>query len=166
MAKDSLAQGAKSASFMMPTADKNSPIELRNVAPEEPLQSHVDNSAMFARKKPSIIYRGKPIGEMVLVKRIERESNSAIILPDSAKGKSDMGIVVSAGDGAIDQLTGMRTPLNVREGEMILFDKFAAVGMEITLMDEHGDEAEHLILREHDILLILEARQRVEQLTQ
>jgi|SRR6185437_6673213 len=156
MSGDALARGAKRASFMMPVAKKDEPVELRNVAPEGPeLVSHVDNSKLFARKTPSVRYKGKPLGDRVLVKRITKESNSSIIIPDAARAKSDMGVVVGVGDGLVDITTGKRTPLNVSEGEIVLFDRFAAVGQEVTLADENGEESEHLILQAHDILLTL-----------
>jgi chaperonin GroES len=169
---DALASGAKKQTFCMAGESKDAPIELKNVAPEEPndIVSHVDNSASFAKKaeqrKPTIWYEGSPLSDMVLVKRVERDSNSLIVLPDSAKGKSDTGVVVSVGPGVIDRYTGERTQLCIQPGELILFDKFAAVGMEISLIDADGDEAEHLILREHDILLRLQAVQRVESSVQ
>jgi len=153
---DALASGAKAASFMMPPAHKNEPVELRNVAPEEKLVSRVDNSSLFKRPAPSVRYKGKPLGDRVLVRRVTKENNSLIVIPDAAKAKSDMGIVVGVGDGLIDITTGKRTPVNVKEGEIVLFDRFAAVGQEVTLADQSGEEAEHLILQAHDILLTLE----------
>lgn len=173
---DSLASGAKSATFAatdnpnrlsaeeyaervggcvgLPSAE-----DLDTVAAEQEtaeLTSHVDNSQLFAQKKPAVIYKGKPLGDMVLVRRVERESASLIVIPDSARGKSDMGVVANAGPGITDIHTGKRTELTVKSGDLVMFDKFAAVGMEISLMDENGAEIEYLILREHDILLTLE----------
>lgn len=155
---DQLASGAKKASFSMGGDDKDAPVELKNVAPEDgpQLVSHVDNSRLFERPKPAVIYRGKPMGDRVLVKRLNRESASLIVIPDSAKAKSDMGIVVGVGDGLVDITTGRRTALNLREGEIVLFDRFAAVGQEVLLHDQKGQEAEHLILQACDILLTLE----------
>lgn len=145
---DALASGQKKATFAMGGDSKDAPITLRNVAPEtDEIVSHVDNSAaLFSRKKPSVFYKGKPLGDMVLVERIKHESNSLVIIPDSAKGKSDVGRVTGVGHKAP----------SVHEGDLVLFDKFAAVGMEVSLLDASGEEREHLVLREHDILLILE----------
>jgi co-chaperonin GroES (HSP10) len=155
MSGDALARGAKRASFMMPATAKNEPVELRNVAPEEPLVSHVDNSTLlFKKPSPAARYKGKPMGDRVLVKRVARESNSMLIIPDAAQAKSDMGMVVSVGDGLVDITTGKRTPVDVEVGELVLFDRFAAIGQEITLADENG-ESEHLILQAHDVLLRL-----------
>lgn len=153
---DALASGAKKATFAMGGDERDAPVELKNVAPEsEQLHSHVDNSKLFVPQKPAITYRGRPLGDRVLVKRLTRESASLIVIPDSAKAKSDMGIVVGVGDGLVDITTGRRTPLNVEPGELVLFDRFAAVGQEVALMDEKGEEAEHLILQACDILLVL-----------
>jgi chaperonin GroES len=155
---DILASGGKRANFMMGGDSKDAPIDLKNVAPEETekLADLVDNSAIFSPKAPAVIYRGKPMGDRVLVKRITRESNSQIVIPDAAKAKSDMGIVVGVGSGLVDITSGVRTPLDVRVGELVLFDRFAAVGGEVSLLDEKGEESEHLILQACDILLSLE----------
>jgi len=153
---DALASGAKSASFMMPTARKDEPVDLRNVAKDGPeLVSHVDNSHLFKKSVPAVRYEGYPLGDRVLVKRVSKESGSLIIIPDAAKAKSDMGVVVGVGDGLVDITTGKRTPVNVEKGQLVLFDRFAAVGQEVSLIDENGEECEHLILQAHDILLRL-----------
>lgn len=154
---DALASGQKSATFQMGGDDRDAPVVLHNVADENELPDVIDNSALFIPKQPTVVYKGKPLGDMVLVKRIERESYSSIVIPDSAKGKSDTGIVTGVGPGIISPLTGHRTSLSVQEGDLVLYDKFAAVGQEIKLMDESGEESEQLILREHDILLTLTA---------
>lgn len=114
----------------------------------EPVPSVVDNSALFAPKRPSIIYRGVPLNDRILLRRIEHEASTPIIIPDSAKGKSDMGTVVS---------TSPVSKLQLAKGTKVLFDKFAAVGQEISLFSEDdGRECEHLLVQECDVLLILE----------
>lgn len=149
---DSLASGAKSATFQMGGDDRDAPIDLRNVAPEEPegIASHVDNSkVLFIPQKPQTYYRAKnPLSDRILVKRVEhRESNSPIIIPDSALGKSDLGVVV-----AVSQFS----KTGLEPGSLVLFDKFAAVGMEIKLGDQFGNVSEHLIVQDCDILLEME----------
>ena len=143
---DVLASGGKSATFY----PANSPITARNISEahteeHDPLPSIVDNLAEFT-KRPKVCYRGKARANMVLVSRVEKESNSRIIIPDTSRAKSDIGIVKSAGP-AIDDLN---------EGDLVLYDRFAAVGQEVSLIDESGDEREYLMLAAHDILLILE----------
>ena len=114
----------------------------------EALPSVVDNLATFAPKKPTICYRGTPLNDRILIKRVERQSGSMIVIPDSAKGKSDTGIVVS---------TSSASQLGLQPNDLILFDKYAAVGQEIELVDEQGVASEHLLVQECDVLLVLEA---------
>ena len=91
----------------------------------------------------------KPLGDRVLVKRLEQEevTKGGIIIPDSAKEKPQQGKVVAAGPGKADK-DGKRTPLQVSAGDRILFSKYA--GSEIKI-----DGVEHIIMREDDILGIL-----------
>lgn len=156
-AGDRLASGAKSAVFSGGSPRKDDPIQFnKTVCQDAPqLVSHVDNSHLFKSSAPSARYRGKPLGDRVLVKRVTKESNSMIVLPESAKAKSDMGVVMGVGDGLVDITTGRRTPVNVEIGDLVLFDRFAAVGQEVMLADGNV-ESEHLILQAADILLTLE----------
>ena len=92
----------------------------------------------------------RPLGDRVLVKRVEEEEKTkgGIIIPDTAKEKPQEGEVVSVGPGARDD-AGKIHPLDVKAGDRILFGKYS--GTEIKLNGE-----EHLILREEDILGIIE----------
>ena len=92
----------------------------------------------------------KPLYDRVLVKRVEEESRSAggIIIPDSAKEKPLRGKVLAAGQGKL-QDDGKIRPLAVKEGDIVLFGKYA--GTEIKIGGE-----EQTILREDDILGIIE----------
>ena len=92
----------------------------------------------------------KPLYDRVLVKRVEEESRSAggIIIPDSAKEKPLRGKVLAAGQGKL-QDDGKIRPLAVKEGDIVLFGKYA--GTEIKIGGE-----EQTILREDDILGIVE----------
>lgn len=91
-----------------------------------------------------------PLHDRVLVRRIEEEELSAggIIIPDTAKEKPLRGEVISAGKGKILE-DGSRRALEVKAGDRVLFGKYA--GTEIKV-----DGTEHLILREDDILGIIE----------
>ena len=92
----------------------------------------------------------KPLHDRVLVVRIEEEEKTkgGIIIPDSAKEKPQEGKVVAVGDGKyLDN--GQKIPLSVKVGDKVLFGKYA--GTEIKIEGE-----EHLILREDDILAIVE----------
>jgi chaperonin GroES len=86
----------------------------------------------------------------VLVKRIaeEEKTKGGIIIPDTAKEKPQQGTVIAVGKGKRDE-DGKVTPLDVKAGDRVLFSKYA--GTEIKIEGE-----EHLILREEDILGIVE----------
>lgn len=82
-------------------------------------------------------------GDNVLVIRVEREHSSQLIIPESAKAKSDVGRVAEVGPQA----------MRCKKGELILFDRFAAHGKEIELVDEQGIPRQHLLLNDVDVLL-------------
>ncbi|VBB41827.1 Cpn10 chaperonin GroES, small subunit of GroESL [uncultured Desulfatiglans sp.] len=91
----------------------------------------------------------KPLNDRVIVKRVEQEQKTSggIIIPDTAKEKPQEGLVVAVGPGKRDD-EGKRTALEVKEGDRILFGKYA--GTEIKI-----DGEEHIFMREDDILGIL-----------
>jgi len=91
----------------------------------------------------------KPLNDRVIVKRVEEEKKTAggIIIPDSAKEKPQEGRVIAAGPGKLDE-TGKRIPLDVKEGDRILFSKWA--GTEIKI-----DGEEHIFMKEDDIFGVL-----------
>jgi chaperonin GroES len=92
----------------------------------------------------------RPLGDRLLVKRIEEEDKSkgGIIIPDSAKEKPQEGKVVAVGKGKMLD-DGKMVPLEVKAGDKILFGKYA--GTEVKIEGE-----EHLIMREDDVLGIVE----------
>jgi chaperonin GroES len=92
----------------------------------------------------------KPLQDRVIVKRIEEEETSkgGIIIPDSAKEKPQEGRVVAVGKGKVDE-HGKTTPMDVKVNDRVLFGKYS--GTEINIDDE-----EHLIMREEDILGVVE----------
>ena len=92
----------------------------------------------------------RPLGDRILVTRVEEESTTAggIIIPDTAKEKPQEGKVVAVGNGRVTD-DGKTQPLDVKKGDKVLFSKYA--GTEINL-----DGAEHLIIREDDVLGIIE----------
>jgi chaperonin GroES len=92
----------------------------------------------------------RPLGDRILVKRIQEEEKTkgGIIIPDTAKEKPQEGRVVAVGKGKVTEDGKLLAP-DVKAGDRILFGKYA--GSEIKLEGE-----EHLILREDDILGILE----------
>jgi chaperonin GroES len=89
----------------------------------------------------------KPLGDRLIVKPIEEEETTAsgIVLPDTAKEKPQKGKVVAVGDGRWDEDGEKRVPLDVAEGDEVLYSKYG--GTEVTVEDE-----ELLVLRESDVL--------------
>jgi chaperonin GroES len=92
----------------------------------------------------------KPLSDRVLVLRIEEEEKTSggIIIPDTAKEKPQEGKVVAVGPGKLDE-NGKRMSLDVKKDDRVLFGKYA--GTEIKI-----DGVEHIIMREDDILGIME----------
>jgi len=91
----------------------------------------------------------KPLGERVLVEPIAQEVTTAsgIVLPDSAKEKPQEGKVIAVGSGTLKD--GVRVALEVKEGDRVLFSKYA--GTEIKY-----EGKEYLIMKESDIHAIFE----------
>ena len=94
--------------------------------------------------------RIRPLQDRVIVKRVQEEEKTkgGIIIPDTAKEKPLEGRVVAVGNGKVLD-NGTVRPLNVKPGDRVLFVKYA--GNEVKI---DGDE--HLILREDDILAVIE----------
>ena len=92
----------------------------------------------------------RPLQDRILVKRVEEESKTkgGIIIPDSAKEKPAEGIVVAVGDGKRAE-DGKRMTPDIKSGDRVLFAKYA--GTEVKIDDE-----EHLVMREDDVLGIIE----------
>jgi chaperonin GroES len=92
----------------------------------------------------------RPLYDRILVKRVEEETKTAggLFIPDTAKEKPQKGLVVAVGNGKL-QDDGTLRKLDVKEGDKVLFSKYT--GNEIKM-----DGVEHLIMREDDILAILE----------
>lgn len=92
----------------------------------------------------------RPLQDRVLVRRVAEEDKTkgGIIIPDSAKEKPAEGEIIAVGSGRFDE-KGTQRPLSVKKGDRILFSKYS--GNEIKI-----DGVDHLILREDDILGVLE----------
>ena len=92
----------------------------------------------------------RPLQDRVIVRRLEEEEETqgGIIIPDTAKEKPMEGKVVAVGKGKVLE-GGKVVPLDVKPGDRVLFSKYA--GTEVKL-----DGEEHLIMREEDILGIVE----------
>jgi chaperonin GroES len=94
----------------------------------------------------------RPLQDRVIVKRLEEEEKTkgGIIIPDTAKEKPQEGKVIAVGKGKVTE-DGKVIPLDVKVGDKILFGKYS--GTEIKIEGE-----EHLIMREEDILGIIEGK--------
>ncbi len=92
----------------------------------------------------------KPLHDRVIVKRVEEEEKTkgGIIIPDTAKEKPVEGEIMAVGDGKVAD-DGKKIALEVKAGDKVLFGKYA--GTEIMINGE-----EHLIMREDDIIAIVE----------
>ena len=92
----------------------------------------------------------RPLQDRVIVKRVieEEKSKGGIIIPDTAKEKPQEGKIVAVGKGKVND-EGKLIPVEVKVGDKILFAKYS--GNEIKI-----DGEEHLIMREEDILGVLE----------
>ena len=94
----------------------------------------------------------RPLGDRVLVKRVEEESKTkgGIIIPDTAKEKPQEGKVISVGPGARDD-SGKIQPLDVKAGDTILFGKYSGQTVKV-------DGKEVLVMREDDVMAVVEKK--------
>jgi len=92
----------------------------------------------------------RPLGEKVLVKRVEAEGKTAggIVLPDTAKEKPKEGKVIAIGDGRILK-SGARAKVQVKKGDRVLFSSYG--GTEVRI-----DGEDYLLMSEDDILAVIE----------
>jgi chaperonin GroES len=92
----------------------------------------------------------RPLHDRVIVKRIEEEETTkgGIIIPDTAKEKPSEGKVIAVGNGKLLD-NGKLQPLEVKAGDKVLFGKYAGTDIKV-------DGEEHLIMREDDIIAIIE----------
>jgi chaperonin GroES len=91
----------------------------------------------------------KPLQDRILVQRVEEETTTkgGIIIPDTAKEKPAEGKVVAVGNGKLSD-DGKRMPLEIKNGDRILFGKYSGTEVKI-------DGEEYLIMREDDVLGVL-----------
>ena len=94
----------------------------------------------------------RPLNDRILVKRLEEEemTKGGIIIPDSAKEKPAEGEVIAVGKGKVND-KGDRIKMDVKVGDRVLFSKYGGTDVKI-------DGVDHLIMREDDILAIVEKK--------
>jgi chaperonin GroES len=92
----------------------------------------------------------RPLHDRILAERLEEKEvrKGGIIIPDTAKEKPQEGKVIAVGNGKVSD-DGKKIPLDVKAGDKILFGKYS--GSDVKL-----DDREYLIMREDDVLAILE----------
>jgi chaperonin GroES len=92
----------------------------------------------------------RPLQDRVLIRRVaeEEKTKGGIIIPDTAKEKPAEGEVIAVGNGKVDDKGKLR-PLTVKKGDRVLFSKYSGNDIKI-------DGVDHLILREDDLLGVLE----------
>jgi chaperonin GroES len=92
----------------------------------------------------------RPLHDRLIVKRLEEEEKTkgGIIIPDTAKEKPIEGKVVAVGEGRIRK-DGKKIPMEIKKGDRILFAKYGGTEVKI-------DGEEHLMMREEDVLAIIE----------
>jgi len=92
----------------------------------------------------------RPLHDRLIVKRLEEEEKTrgGIIIPDTAKEKPIEGKVIAVGEGRISK-EGKKIPMEIKKGDRILFAKYGGTEVKID-----GDE--HLMMREEDVLAIIE----------
>jgi chaperonin GroES len=102
------------------------------------------------KKKSAQKIRLQPLGDRVVIKREESETQTAggIVLPDSAKDKPARGVVVSVGEGRLLD-DGSRSDMQVKIKDRVVFSSYAGETFKV-------DDQELLLMREDDILAILE----------
>ena len=93
----------------------------------------------------------KPLGDRLIVRAIEEEETTAsgLVLPDTAKEKPQKGEVIAVGDGRFDEDGEKRIPLDVSQGDTVLYSKYG--GTEVKYSGE-----EFLILSARDVLAVIE----------
>ena len=92
----------------------------------------------------------RPLNDRILVKRLEEEETTkgGIIIPDSAKEKPAEGEVIAVGKGKVND-KGDRVKMDVKVGDRVLFSKYGGTDVKL-------DGVDHLIMREDDILAVVE----------
>ena len=103
----------------------------------------------MAKKKTKKQPKIRPLGEKVLIKRLEAEemTRGGIVLPDSAKEKPRRGTVLAVGDGKVLD-DGSRAEFQVKKGDVVLFSSYGGTEIDV-------DGEEYMLMDEGDILAIL-----------
>jgi chaperonin GroES len=92
----------------------------------------------------------KPLGDRLIVEPLEEEQTTAtgIVLPDTALEKPQRGTVMAVGPGERSRETGEYIPMDVAEGDVVVFSKYGGTDIKV-------DDTDYLILRESDVLAVV-----------
>jgi chaperonin GroES len=114
------------------------------------VRAHEERHIERPYRRNASVSKIRPVGDRVVVKPAQKEevTRSGIVIPDTAKEKPQEGTIIAVGLGKFTE-KGDRQPLEVKEGDRVLFAKYG--GTEFKLLDE-----DLLVLRESDILAVLE----------
>jgi co-chaperonin GroES (HSP10) len=150
MRGDELARGGKRATFY-PSRELKEPTDDDLIGIREiirPIEDEIGSMAISRDTYPGQRkrYRATPVGDELLVEPVSKEHDSTFIIPDSAKGKTNTGYAVACGPDV----------KRCAQGNLVLFDVFAAHGKEIDVVDEQGIDRKRLLLKDYDILAVLE----------
>jgi chaperonin GroES len=109
-----------------------------------------NNKSVSIGRDIGVTSKIRPVGDRVVVKPAEKEevTKSGIVIPDTAKEKPQEGTIIAIGSGKLND-KGDRTPLEVKEGDRVLFAKYGGTEFKF-----EGEDL--LVLRESDILAVLE----------
>jgi chaperonin GroES len=105
----------------------------------------------FSKQRKEVFFmKVKPLHDRIIVKRLEEEEKTkgGIIIPDTAKEKPFEGKVIAAGDGKMKE-DGTKIPMELKKGDRILFAKYGGTDIKI-------DGEDHLIMKEDDVLAVIE----------
>ena len=110
--------------------------------------SQVRLKETLKKGKECVFMKVKPIGDRVLVKRLEAEEKTkgGIVLPDTAKEKPKQGKIIEIGTGKVED--GKKIEFSVKKGDKVLFSSYAGTDVKV-----EGEE--YLIMKEEDILAII-----------
>jgi chaperonin GroES len=102
------------------------------------------------KERRYLVMNVRPLHDRIIVKRLEEEERTkgGIIIPDTAKEKPFEGKVIAVGDGRIKE-DGTKIPMEVKKGDRVLFAKYGGTDVKI-------DGEDHLIMKEDDILAVIE----------
>jgi len=123
-------------------------------------------SQITLQNKPKVCYKLKSLKEdHIIISRVSKEHSSYLTIPDSNLSKSDLGYIVQVGSIStqdfISKEAGCVQTISLQNdffsvGDLVLFDRFAALSGDILLLDETGLERNYVLLNKRDILAVLE----------